>query len=198
MTRCALSPLRFATTGARRRRPLPLLSSLCASTTHATIACSLCSHRGREQCDHAFDSVSSPIDLLVCLGGFLEPRSAHQSEHDDRDHHCWWKCDPFAARGLRHGRFRLSCYGSWAVRLRMPRNTPCSRTVTVTPDTRALTQLRTVRSSLLNEVSLISRCVGALMATLAQMPGSIAIEADSVFLPFVLGWCHADLVRCFC
>ena len=33
------------------------------------------------------------------------------------------------------------------------------------------------------------------MATLAQTPGSIAIEADSVFLPFVFWRCHADLVR---
>ena len=33
------------------------------------------------------------------------------------------------------------------------------------------------------------------MATLAQTPNSIAIEADSVFLPFVSWRCHADLVR---
>ena len=50
----------------------------------------------------------------------------------------------FAARGLRHGRFRLSCYDSWAVRFCRPRKTPCaSRTATVTPDTRARTRLRT-------------------------------------------------------
>ena len=98
--------------------------------------------------------------LLSCLCVLVASSNERQSEHDDdRDHHCWWKCDPFAARGLRHGRFRLLCYDSWAVRLRMPRNTPCaSRTAAVTPDTGARSRLRTVRSSLLKEVSLISRC----------------------------------------
>ena len=157
-TRCALSPLRFAPTGARRRRPSPLWSSLCASTTHATIA--QCSCKGREHYDHAFDSVSSPLVLLVCLGGFLEVGSEHQSKHDDdRDHHCWWKYDPFAARGIATRTIPLVMLDPWAVRLRMPRNTPgASRTAAVTPDTWARTRLRTARSGLLKEVSLFQGC----------------------------------------
>merc|ERR1711916_72616 len=66
---------------------------------------------------------------------------------------------------------------SWTTASLSPRRMPCARrTVTVTPQERALARLRVALSDSPREVSTDSE--QALMSAVAQQPVSIAIEAD--------------------